>query len=58
MPEDKKGNSAKQSIYLPEDMRVEIVNESIRQDRSISWMIQKAWKLSRGTIMKFPSEDK
>jgi uncharacterized small protein (TIGR04563 family) len=43
----------KQSLYFPEEMLKEIQQEATRQDRS--WIVQKAWKLSRREIMKFPS---
>ena len=26
-----------------------------RQDRSLSWIVQKAWKIARKEIMKYPS---
>jgi len=45
----------KQSLYFPEDMLLEIQAEANRQDRSLSWIVQKAWKLARKEIMKFPS---
>lgn len=48
----------KQSLYFPEDYLEEIRAESVRQDRSMSWLVQKAWEISRETIMQFPgSED-
>ena len=34
----------KQSLYFPEEMLVEIQNEAFRQDRSLSWIVQQAWK--------------
>ena len=45
----------KQSLYFPEDMLKEIQHEAARQDRSLSWIVQKAWKSARKEIMKFPS---
>lgn len=45
----------KQSLYFPEDMLREIQEEGARQDRSMSWIVQKAWKLARKDIMKIPS---
>ena len=45
----------KQSLYFPVDMLLEIQAEANRQDRSLSWIVQKAWKLARKEIMKFPS---
>ena len=45
----------KQSLYFPEAMLKEIQHEATRQDRSLSWIVQKAWKIARKEIMKFPS---
>lgn len=51
------GNSdkRKQSLYFPEEMLKEIQYEASRQDRSLSWIVQKAWKLAREEIAKYPS---
>ena len=45
----------KQSLYFPEEMLREIGAEATRQDRSLSWIVQKAWKAARNDIMKIPS---
>lgn len=45
----------KQSLYFPEQMLKEIQEEAARQDRSLSWIVQKAWKIARKDIMKYPS---
>ena len=45
----------KQSLYFPEDMLKEIQEEATRQDRSLSWIVQKAWKIARTEIQKYPS---
>lgn len=45
----------KQSLYFPEDMLKEIQEEAARQDRSLSWIVQKAWKIARKEILKYPS---
>jgi uncharacterized small protein (TIGR04563 family) len=47
----------KRSIYFPEDMLAEILAESVRQDRSMSWLLQRAWKIARGEIMAVPGVD-
>jgi uncharacterized small protein (TIGR04563 family) len=47
----------KQSLYFPEDMLEEICMEAARQDRSLSWVMQQAWKLSRERMKAFPSFD-
>ena len=45
----------KQSLYFPEDMLKEIQEEANRQDRSLSWIVQQAWRIARTEIMRFPS---
>jgi uncharacterized small protein (TIGR04563 family) len=45
----------KQSLYFPEDMLREIQEEANRQDRSLSWVVQQAWRIARTEIMRFPS---
>ncbi len=48
-------DNRKQSLYFPEDMLLEIQHEAGRQDRSISWIVQQAWKVARIDIRKMPS---
>ena len=45
----------KQSLYFPESMLEEIKSEATRLDRSLSWVVQRAWKLSKAEIAKIPS---
>lgn len=45
----------KQSLYFPEEMLQEIGAEATRQDRSLSWIVQKAWKAARKEIMSIPT---
>ncbi len=45
----------KQSLYFPESMLQEIKEEAARLDRSLSWVVQRAWKLARQEIKKLPS---
>lgn len=47
----------KQSLYFPEEMLQEIRAEAARQDRSLSWIIQRAWTLARKDIAAIPSID-
>ncbi len=49
-PSDKR----KQSLYFPEEMLREIQEEATRQDRSLSWIMQQAWRTARGQIAKMP----
>ena len=51
----KKTDKRKQSLYFPEEMLREIQSEANRQDRSLSWIVQQAWRVSREEIKKFPS---
>jgi uncharacterized small protein (TIGR04563 family) len=45
----------KQSLYLPNDLMAEVAAEAARQDRSISWLVQKAWKIAKDRIAQYPS---
>jgi uncharacterized small protein (TIGR04563 family) len=47
----------KQSLYFPEEMLREIQEEANRQDRSLSWIVQQAWRLARNEITRFPSDN-
>ena len=50
-----RSDQRKQTVYLPEQMLEEVLNESERQDRSISWLLQKAWEIARLQIKKAPT---
>lgn len=45
----------KQSLYFPDEMLKEIEIEAQRQDRSLSWIVQQAWKIARNDMRKIPS---
>jgi uncharacterized small protein (TIGR04563 family) len=45
----------KQSLYFPDEMLRDITSEAMRQDRSLSWIVQKAWKAARKDIMSMPA---
>ena len=45
----------KQSLYFSESMLEEIRSEAARMDRSVSWVVQKAWKVARRQIIARPS---
>ena len=44
----------KQSLYLPEDMLHEVQVEAKRLDRSLSWVLQFAWKFGRKHVREIP----
>lgn len=50
-----KTDKRKQSLYFPETMLQEIKEEAARLDRSLSWVVQRAWKIARLEIKKLPS---
>ncbi|HUU01343.1 MAG TPA: TIGR04563 family protein [Myxococcota bacterium] len=52
---EKTADKRKQSLYFPEEMLTDIKREALRQDRSLSWIVQQAWRLARDDIKKFPS---
>ena len=45
----------KQSLYFPEDMLEEIQREALRQDRSLSWVVQQAVRRAMPDIKRIPS---
>jgi len=59
-PKDSRGASAsstkrKVTLYFNSVMLAETQREAIRQDRSISWIIQAAWRRARDEVRKLPS---
>lgn len=49
------GPTRRQALYFPADMLGELQSEAKRQDRSISWLIQQAWKIARSELRRIPS---
>jgi uncharacterized small protein (TIGR04563 family) len=47
-----RNDKRKQSLYFPEEMLREIQHEAVRQDRSLSWTIQQAWKLAKDQMSR------
>ena len=44
----------KVTLYFNAAMLSETQKEALRQDRSISWIIQAAWKLAREEVKRMP----
>ena len=44
----------KVTLYFSAGMLDETQHEAIRQDRSISWIIQAAWRVARGEVQRLP----
>jgi len=49
------GDKRKQSLYFPEVMLSEIAEEAARLDRSLSWIVQRAWRMAKDEVKKLPS---
>ena len=45
----------KVTLYFNSGMLSETQREGLRQDRSISWIIQAAWRLARDEVRKMPA---
>jgi uncharacterized small protein (TIGR04563 family) len=45
----------KVTLYFNSAMLAETQKEAIRQDRSVSWIIQAAWRLARDEVRRMPS---
>ena len=54
MGDPKPSDKCKQSLYFPEEMLKEITEEARRLDRSMSWVVQRAWRVAREEIKKIP----
>ncbi len=45
----------RQALYFPTDMLHELRGQAARLDRSLSWLLQQAWKLGRSELHRVPS---
>ncbi|MEN9581159.1 MAG: hypothetical protein RJA70_4168 [Pseudomonadota bacterium] len=52
-----KRESAKQSLYFPFDMLEEMQEEAKRLDRSLSWVVQRAWATARAEVRQMPDSE-
>lgn len=52
-----KSDKRKQSLYFPEVMLEEIQKEAQRLQRSMSWVVQRAWKHARKEIKGIPGSN-
>lgn len=46
----RRGPVRRHSIYFPQHILAEIGAQALRLDRSLSWMVQHAWKMARAKI--------
>lgn len=45
----------RRSVYLTDQLVKELEDEAKRQDRTVSWLLKRAWLESRDKISKYPS---
>jgi uncharacterized small protein (TIGR04563 family) len=45
----------KVTLYFNSAMLAETQKEAIRQDRSVSWIIQAAWRIARDEVKRMPT---
>ena len=45
----------KLTLYFPQSVLREAEAEARRQERSISWILQAAWKIARRRIQEYPT---
>lgn len=60
LPKDVRGvapasTKKKVTLYFNAPMLAETQKEAIRQDRSISWIIQAAWRRARDEVRRLPA---
>jgi len=51
----KDADKRKQSLYFPDEMLQEMQVQAARLDRSLSWVMQRAWKVAKQSIEALPS---
>jgi uncharacterized small protein (TIGR04563 family) len=54
VPSPKTTDKRKQSLYFPAEMLSEMQSEANRLSRSLSWVVQRAWKVARKDIRVMP----
>lgn len=47
----------KMTLYLSEDLLNQTKQEALRQDRSLSWIMEVAWKMARERLQEMPGVD-
>lgn len=47
----------KQSLYFQEGVTEQMKEEAVRLDRSLSWVVQRAWAIAKDRIAAMPAAD-
>jgi uncharacterized small protein (TIGR04563 family) len=50
-------NKCRRTLYLPEERVRKIESEAGRLDRSLSWVVQRAWKIAQEGIKKLSPDE-
>ena len=50
-------NKKKMTLYFSEEVVSETKQEALRQDRSLSWIMEVAWKIAREKLQDMPGMD-
>jgi uncharacterized small protein (TIGR04563 family) len=50
-------NKKKMTLYFSEAVVSETKQEALRQDRSLSWIMEVAWKIARERLQDMPGVD-
>ena len=45
----------KLTVYVPDDIHMEMKNEADRQDRTVSWLVEHCWRIARTKLQSYPS---
>jgi uncharacterized small protein (TIGR04563 family) len=51
----RKSDARKVGVYLPGEILADVQAEAVRQDRSVSWLLQRAWTLAKAELMAAPT---
>jgi uncharacterized small protein (TIGR04563 family) len=55
--EDVMASKKKMTLYFSEEVLNETKQEALRQDRSLSWIMEVAWKIARERLQTMPGVD-
>ena len=55
--EDVMASKKKMTLYFSEEVINETKQEALRQDRSLSWIMEVAWKIARERLQTMPGVD-
>lgn len=45
----------KLTVYVPDAIHEEMKSEADRQERTVSWLVEHCWRLSRSRLQEYPA---